>query len=214
LGGGSDGKLEDDVMKSKKDELSILGPSRQEPIRPAPRPSAEPPTEIPTTLRGTAAPRAGPPREGWYVDEDRSRRHELFRTLLQEWQRSREPETDGVRAYVEQHLKAALPRGWIANFRIAREAQHLPNAEITSLHYEWKIFREGEDPDQDFEYYLAYLNVRNQLVLLYGNGSVGVGGPQDFWEQSINIPLVNLGLVLPFVFARPHEFSPNHMDLT
>lgn len=147
-------------------------------------------------------------------DDDLAQRRALFARLLETWQGSGESPAADPRDFAETHLRAALPPGWIANFRIARGARHLPADALQLQHYEWRIFRDGDPADDGFEHYYAYLNGRQQLVLVYGNSDAGVGGPQNFWDSAMAIPLANLGLVLPFVFARMHEFPPNRFGLT
>ena len=150
---------------------------------------------------------------------DWGQRRDLFQKFHTTWRGTTEIVAADTRGFVERHLKAALPRGWVANFRIAREAQHIPSAELSLLHHEWRVFREGERPDDDeFEHYIVYVNARNQLVFVYGNRHGGDSSPHftpdRYWEHAICIELQNLGVVLPFVFARPDEFPPNYYSRT
>ncbi len=146
-------------------------------------------------------------------DDARSRRI-LFDDLRAKWLDGFEAPADDPRGYVEHHLQRALPRGWVVNFRIARCAQHLPQSELTLLHHEWKIFRDRNSPETELDYYIAHLDSNNELVLVYGNTDAGIMGPDTFWQRAMCVPLANLGLVLPFVFARPHEFPPNRFGVT
>jgi hypothetical protein len=147
--------------------------------------------------------------------EDGASRWEFFLKLHKSWREVAEVAATDARSFAERHLRAALPRGWVANYRVAREAHHVPSEQLTLLHHEWRIFREGdadayEGHHYEAEHYIAYLNARNQLVLVYGNSLVGRRMyPEAFWERSICIPLENLGLVLPFVFSDPDTFKPN-----
>jgi hypothetical protein len=174
--------------------------------------STGPPTApLAHSLRGIA-----PVPEWPKTDADqRVDRDDLFDRLHKAWRESAEVSAHDTRSFVERHLVTAMPRGWIANYRIAREAQHFPTAALAFVHYEWRIFREAEPPDgEEFQHYLAFLNARDQLVFVYGNTDAGAGGPHVYWQRSISIPLMNLGLVLPFVCARPWEFPPNQFGLT
>jgi hypothetical protein len=165
------------------------------------------------TLRGTAEP--AEPSGSLTAEEDRSRRHALFERLHRAARENPEVHARDVRSFVEVHLRAALPRDMIANFRVGRENAHRAASELELVHHEWKIMHESERRDSVSEqYYLAYLNARSELVLVYGNSDAGAGEPHHFFSRALVIPLYHLAVMLPFIFARPDEFPPNWYGLS
>jgi hypothetical protein len=150
--------------------------------------------------------------------EARRQRYELFHELLRSWRELPEVPAEDERSFVEQHLQAAIPRGWVANFRVARESADRDAQELHLVHHEWKVMRETDAAEETASvtspYYVAFLSSRSELVFVYGNDDIGPLAPHHFYQRAMVIPLRNLGVMLPFIFARPDEFPPNRYGLS
>lgn len=112
---------------------------------------------------------------------------------------------DDIRDYVQAEIEAALPDGWIVNYRVARESSRKPAGEMRPIDFEWKIFRPGFD--HDYFYYHARLDGLGNLMFFHNNGPYT--GGMRWWRRATLVGLADVGEFLRCVFAHTSEYMLN-----
>ncbi len=123
--------------------------------------------------------------------------------------------------WIDAAIRAALPRdgGWHVSYRIARESAHKPAREATVQDYEWKIWHDDFDRDgwtPDLTYYIAFVDGRGNLALIYGNNDIGApsGNPLLVPQKALLLSLANVERLLAGVLHRRDDFPPNRYGYT
>jgi hypothetical protein len=81
--------------------------------------------------------------------------------------------SEGVKRYVEEELRKALPSGWIANFRLQYNNLSKDSEDLKLHHHEWKIARQQDNGILMNDYLLRVTMDLNTFIIIHANTDAG-----------------------------------------